>query len=209
MLKILFLVFIPSDDSSSVEGKMFKYSLCFFFVCLPHLNKYPNKDYKCFLLFAVTEDHPEVKAIVATALEEAKKVSTSSYGLYTEVLKNRLKEVFAIIWIIWSYFQDNRLFPFFLFCSFLNQTKTLCYTYDCVIDWRGGHQCRHQNWLGARQLSKELFPAEQHTASWTPTRHFFLSQQQRWKSEYGTTISLKKNNQKQQQNHNKTLVAFI
>lgn len=48
---------------------------------------------KCFLLFSVTEDHPEVKAMVLTALEEAKHISASPFGLYAEVLKTRIKEV--------------------------------------------------------------------------------------------------------------------
>ena len=48
---------------------------------------------KCFLLFSVTEDHPEVQAMVLTALEEAKHMSASPFGLYAEVLKTRIKEV--------------------------------------------------------------------------------------------------------------------
>ncbi|XP_030261487.1 adenylate kinase 9 isoform X1 [Sparus aurata] len=41
----------------------------------------------------VTEDHPEVKAMVLTALEEAKHISASPFGLYAEVLKTRIKEM--------------------------------------------------------------------------------------------------------------------
>ncbi|XP_071335378.1 adenylate kinase 9 isoform X3 [Trachinotus anak] len=39
------------------------------------------------------EDHPEVKAMVLGALEEAKKLSTSPLGLYAEALENRIKEI--------------------------------------------------------------------------------------------------------------------
>lgn len=41
----------------------------------------------------MTEDHPEVKAMVLSALEEAKLMSTSPLGLYAEVLEKRIKEV--------------------------------------------------------------------------------------------------------------------
>ncbi|XP_038592648.1 adenylate kinase 9 isoform X2 [Micropterus salmoides] len=41
----------------------------------------------------VTEDHPEVQAMVLTALEDAKHVSTSPFGLYAEVLEERIKEI--------------------------------------------------------------------------------------------------------------------
>ncbi|XP_044232196.1 adenylate kinase 9 isoform X1 [Thunnus albacares] len=41
----------------------------------------------------VTEDHPEVKAMVLSALEEAKNMSTSPFGLYAEVLEKRIKEI--------------------------------------------------------------------------------------------------------------------
>lgn len=44
-------------------------------------------------LFSVTEDHPEVQAMVLSALEEAKQVKTSAVGLYAEVLEARIKEV--------------------------------------------------------------------------------------------------------------------
>lgn len=49
--------------------------------------------FKCFLLLSVTEDHPEVQAIVLTALEEAKHKSIAPSGLYAKVLKTRIKEV--------------------------------------------------------------------------------------------------------------------
>ncbi|KAM9339254.1 adenylate kinase 9 [Symphorus nematophorus] len=42
---------------------------------------------------AVTEDHPEVQAMVITALEEAKKMSTSPSSLYAHVLETRIKEI--------------------------------------------------------------------------------------------------------------------
>ncbi|XP_047429649.1 adenylate kinase 9 [Mugil cephalus] len=41
----------------------------------------------------VTEDHPEVQAMVLSAVEEAKKLSTSPVGLYAEVLEKRIKEI--------------------------------------------------------------------------------------------------------------------
>ncbi|XP_051264627.1 adenylate kinase 9 isoform X2 [Dicentrarchus labrax] len=41
----------------------------------------------------VTEDHPEVQAMVLSALEEAKHMSTSPFGLYAEVLETRIKEI--------------------------------------------------------------------------------------------------------------------
>ncbi|XP_065820230.1 adenylate kinase 9 [Labrus bergylta] len=41
----------------------------------------------------ITEDHPEVQAMVLTALEEAKQMSTSPMSLYTEVLEKRFKEI--------------------------------------------------------------------------------------------------------------------
>ncbi|XP_050927825.1 LOW QUALITY PROTEIN: adenylate kinase 9 [Lates calcarifer] len=41
----------------------------------------------------VTEDHPEVKAMVLSALEEAKQLSTSLLLLYAEALENRIKEI--------------------------------------------------------------------------------------------------------------------
>ena len=48
---------------------------------------------KCFLPLSVTEDHPEVKAMVLSAMEEAKHMRTSPFGLYAEVLEKRIKEV--------------------------------------------------------------------------------------------------------------------
>ena len=48
---------------------------------------------KYFLLLTVTEDHPEVQAMVLTALEEAKQMSTSPSSLYAEALERRIKEV--------------------------------------------------------------------------------------------------------------------
>ncbi|XP_026174949.1 adenylate kinase 9 isoform X2 [Mastacembelus armatus] len=41
----------------------------------------------------VTQNHPEVKAMVLSALEEAKQLSTSPLSLYTEVLESRIKEI--------------------------------------------------------------------------------------------------------------------
>ncbi|XP_053192664.1 adenylate kinase 9 [Scomber japonicus] len=41
----------------------------------------------------VEEDHPEVKAMVLSALEDAKYMSTSPLGLYAEVLEKRIKEI--------------------------------------------------------------------------------------------------------------------
>lgn len=47
-----------------------------------------------FPFFSVTEDHPEVKAMVLRALEEAKQMSTPPhFDLYVDVLKKRIKEV--------------------------------------------------------------------------------------------------------------------
>ncbi|XP_031726212.1 adenylate kinase 9 isoform X2 [Anarrhichthys ocellatus] len=42
---------------------------------------------------SVTEDHPEVQAMVLSALEEAKHMSTSPFSLYAEVLQKRVKEI--------------------------------------------------------------------------------------------------------------------
>nr|XP_046228264.1 adenylate kinase 9 [Scatophagus argus] len=42
---------------------------------------------------SVTENHPEVKAMVVTALEEAQHMSTVPFGLYAEVLQKRIKEI--------------------------------------------------------------------------------------------------------------------
>ncbi|XP_069014339.1 adenylate kinase 9 [Embiotoca jacksoni] len=41
----------------------------------------------------MTEDHPEVQAMVLSAVEEAKQLSTSPISLYAEVLQNHIKEV--------------------------------------------------------------------------------------------------------------------
>ncbi|KAK1889504.1 Adenylate kinase 9 [Dissostichus eleginoides] len=41
----------------------------------------------------LTEDHPEVQALVLTALEEAKHMSTSPLSLYGEVLEKRINEI--------------------------------------------------------------------------------------------------------------------
>ncbi|XP_041832401.1 adenylate kinase 9 isoform X1 [Melanotaenia boesemani] len=41
----------------------------------------------------VTEDHPEVQAMVLGAVEEAKQSSTSPFDLYAEVLEKRIKEI--------------------------------------------------------------------------------------------------------------------
>lgn len=41
----------------------------------------------------MTENHPEVQAMVLTALEEAKHMSTAPSGLYAKVLETRIKEV--------------------------------------------------------------------------------------------------------------------
>lgn len=41
----------------------------------------------------MTEDHPEVQAMVLGALEEARQNSTAPVSLYTEVLLQRVKEV--------------------------------------------------------------------------------------------------------------------
>uniref|UniRef100_G3PC70 Uncharacterized protein n=1 Tax=Gasterosteus aculeatus TaxID=69293 RepID=G3PC70_GASAC len=43
--------------------------------------------------FPVTEDHPEVHAMVQSALEEARHMSTSPVGLHAEVLEKRVKEI--------------------------------------------------------------------------------------------------------------------
>lgn len=45
------------------------------------------------ILFSVTEDHPEVKAMVLGALDEAKKLCTSPLDLYAEALGNHVKQV--------------------------------------------------------------------------------------------------------------------
>nr|XP_040016288.1 adenylate kinase 9 isoform X3 [Gasterosteus aculeatus aculeatus] len=42
---------------------------------------------------SVTEDHPEVHAMVQSALEEARHMSTSPVGLHAEVLEKRVKEI--------------------------------------------------------------------------------------------------------------------
>lgn len=44
-------------------------------------------------LLPVTEDHPEVKAMVLSAIEEARKLSPSPLGLYADALRKRVKEV--------------------------------------------------------------------------------------------------------------------
>ncbi|XP_076612348.1 adenylate kinase 9 isoform X2 [Chaetodon auriga] len=41
----------------------------------------------------VTENHPEVQAMVLTALEEAKHMNTSPFSLYAEVMETRIKEI--------------------------------------------------------------------------------------------------------------------
>lgn len=48
---------------------------------------------KILLLCSVTEDYPEVKAAVLTALEEAKHISIPPHDLYPEVLGKYIKEV--------------------------------------------------------------------------------------------------------------------
>lgn len=48
---------------------------------------------KCFLLFLVTEEHPEVQEMVLGALQEAKQSNIPLFELYTEVLEKHIKEV--------------------------------------------------------------------------------------------------------------------
>ena len=47
----------------------------------------------CCLFFLVTEDHPQVKAMVLGVMEEAKQHSVSPVALHAEVLQTRIKEV--------------------------------------------------------------------------------------------------------------------
>lgn len=84
MLNILSLTNTHADRHDIFSSfQFFKHTAVFtaVFVC------------KCFLLSSVTEDHPEVKAMVLSALEHAKYTSTSPLGLYAEVLEKRIKEV--------------------------------------------------------------------------------------------------------------------
>ncbi|TWW68860.1 Adenylate kinase 9 [Takifugu flavidus] len=46
-----------------------------------------------FLLFSVTENHPEVQDMVLRALEEARQMSTAPDSLYTEVLLQHVEEI--------------------------------------------------------------------------------------------------------------------
>lgn len=59
-----------------------------------------------------------------------------------------------------------------------------------IIDWRGRHWFRAQDWLGAWQLSKKPFPNGSFTKSWNPARHHLLSQRQWGKSRYMTKKQL-------------------
>lgn len=45
------------------------------------------------LLFSVTGEHPEVQAMVLSAMEKAKQSSAASFGLYADLLEKRIKEV--------------------------------------------------------------------------------------------------------------------
>lgn len=51
-------------------------------------------------------------------------------------------------------------------------------------DWRSWLWCRCQDWVGAWQLSQELFPYGCLTTSWNLPRHALLSQREWWKSGY-------------------------
>ncbi|CAG5928032.1 unnamed protein product [Menidia menidia] len=51
---------------------------------------------QCFVPLSVTEDHPDVQAMVLGALEEAKQLTTSPHELYDEVLEKHIKEVYEI-----------------------------------------------------------------------------------------------------------------
>ncbi|XP_056284243.1 adenylate kinase 9 [Pseudoliparis swirei] len=77
----------------------------------------------------VTEDHPEVQAMVQSALEEAKHMSTSPFSLYAEVLHERVKEIeeaeTATGWVLDNFpknfsqmdiLQETGILPDILFC---------------------------------------------------------------------------------------------
>lgn len=55
---------------------------CNFFVC------------KCFLLSSVTEDHPEVQAIVLATVEAAKPVRTTPPEMLPKILAKYIQEVY-------------------------------------------------------------------------------------------------------------------
>lgn len=46
-----------------------------------------------YLLFSVTEDHPEVKTLVLRAMEESKQMSQPPFEMYADVLQKHIKQV--------------------------------------------------------------------------------------------------------------------
>ncbi|XP_029352962.1 adenylate kinase 9 [Echeneis naucrates] len=89
---------------------------------------------------SVTNDHPEVKALVLSALEEAKKLGTSPLGLYAVALENRLKEIeeantdaeFKTGWVLDNFPKD------FAQMDALHRGEMLPDILFCLKD-RGGH----------------------------------------------------------------------
>ncbi|CAJ1078426.1 adenylate kinase 9 isoform X4 [Xyrichtys novacula] len=87
----------------------------------------------------VTEDHPDVQAMVFSAVEEAKHMSTNPTGLYAEVLENHIKKIeedntdadFRTGWVL-----DN--FPKnFSQLNDLQQAELLPDTFFCLRDSDG------------------------------------------------------------------------
>lgn len=109
--------------------------------------------------FLFSEDHPEVEAMVLSALEEAKQHSTCHLSLYTEALENHIKQVHYM-----KRYTTERLYK----CSTNIPVA--------VTDWRGRHWSASPAWLGARQLSCQLLANGRVKPSRYLTRHPLLSQ---------------------------------
>uniref|UniRef100_A0A667Z4H0 Uncharacterized protein n=1 Tax=Myripristis murdjan TaxID=586833 RepID=A0A667Z4H0_9TELE len=79
-------------------------SLCYIFFCTQKIHQCISMQY-CFPC-SVTEDHPEVKAMVLNALREAKEVHPAAPSeLYAEVLEKCIKEVCQISEACWLHLQ--------------------------------------------------------------------------------------------------------
>lgn len=64
----------------------------------------------------MTENHPEVQAMVLRALEDARQMTTAPVSLYTEVLLQRVKEVHHNSGKMFPYNHINYLFQCFYLC---------------------------------------------------------------------------------------------
>lgn len=72
-----------------------------------------NRSFDSFLLFSVTENHPEVQAMVLRALEEARDMSTVPVSLYTEALLQHVNKVHQNI------SNSGKIFPYeYMTCLF-------------------------------------------------------------------------------------------